>query len=317
MKPIARSFLLGGLTALLGAAVFLAAFWIYFTTKDYAGYFTRKHGTFSGAVVETAGGDSLFTKHWVKLRNTDGFTVTCGMLAPRDQSRRYPAVILMGGKATGKYAVDYALGIRDIVLIAIDYAYEPREDYTLLNILADVPDVREAIINTVPAAMLALDFLSRRPDVDTTKIVMLGYSFGAPFVPAILAHDRRPAVAAMVYGGGDVRSMVRHNVRRYRGPLMSEFVGTLGGVLLHAVEPMRYADRISPIPLIMINGSEDEQIPKENTELFFNAAHQPKKIVWLDSRHVNPRNVELTRLIVGTLTRELEAAGILGPNPLR
>ena len=76
----------------------------------------------------------------------------------------------------------------------------------------------------------------------------------------------------MVYGGGELTSMIRHNVARYESLWLSEFVGRLGGALLHALEPMKYADKISPTPLIMINGENDEQIPRYNTELFFNAA---------------------------------------------
>ena len=70
------------------------------------------------------------------------------------------------------------------------------------------------------------------------------------------------------------------------------------------LEPMRYTDKISPIPIIMINGENDEQIPRANTQLFLNAAQEPKKIIWLKSRHVRPENEELTRRIIGTLKEE-------------
>jgi dipeptidyl aminopeptidase/acylaminoacyl peptidase len=163
----------------------------------------------------------------------------------------------------------------------------------------------------VPSAILAADYLFSRPDVDTTKLVILGYSFGAPFIPAIVTHDRRAAAAVMVYGGGELTSMIRHNVARYESVWLSEFVGRLGGLLLRPLEPMRYAGRISPIPIIMINGENDEQIPRANTELFFNAAQEPKKIIWLNSRHVRPENEELTRRIIGILKEELTRLKIL------
>jgi fermentation-respiration switch protein FrsA (DUF1100 family) len=92
---------------------------------------------------------------------------------------------------------------------------------------------------------------------------------------------------------------------------MSEFVGRLGGLLLHPLEPLRYADKITPTPLIMINGLNDEQVPRYNTELFFNAAREPKKLIWLDSKHVNPRNPELTRRIIAELKEELRRLKIL------
>jgi hypothetical protein len=241
----------------------------------------------------------------------NGFSVQAGLLTPRDSSKRYPAIILLGGKATGKYAIDYALNIGSAVILALDYPYEPRESYTFWTILWDVPRARKALLDMVPSAILAADYLFSRNDVDTTRLVILGYSFGAPFVPVIVTHDRRAAGAVMVYGGGELSSMIHHNVARYESMWLSEFVGRLGGMLLRPMEPMEYADKISPTPLVMINGENDEQIPRYNTELFFNAAREPKKIIWLKSHHVRPDNEDLTRRIIATLKEEFKRLKIL------
>jgi dienelactone hydrolase len=332
IKWILKIFLL---VVVLATAVVLSI-----SFKDYTDYFRSRHGTLSEVIEKK---DTAAGKYWITLRNADGFQVECGLLLPQPDSlsswpitsspplrgrlrgghksehisdnstsQRYPAIILLGGKATGKYAIDYAFNINNVIILALDYPYEPRESYNFRTIMEDLPAVRQALIDMVPAAMLATDYLFRRSDVDTTKLVILGYSFGAPFVPVIVANDRRAAVAAMVYGGGELHSMIRHNVAQYKGPVLSEFVGFLGGaLLLRPMEPMRFADRISPIPLVMINGKNDEQIPRYNTELFFNAAREPKSIVWLESKHVNPNNPELTRQIIVTLKEELKRLGIL------
>ncbi len=289
----------------------LAAVILYYYQKDYAQYFAGRKGTLVRAGAELARTDSIFVRSWVTLTNNEGFHVDCGLLTPRNQTRRVPAVILLGGKATGKYAVDYAIDIKNVIIIAPDYPFEPRQSYTVTTFLADVPAIRRALLDMVPSVMLVLDYLWRRPDVDTSRIVLLGYSFGAPFVPCIIAHDRRPAVAAMVYGAGELRSLITYNVRRYEGEVASQCVGLLGGLLLRPLEPLRYVDRVSPTPLLMINGSDDEQIPRRNVVMLFEKAKEPKNLIWLPSHHVNPANVELTRLIVATLRKELEALGIL------
>jgi fermentation-respiration switch protein FrsA (DUF1100 family) len=245
------------------------------------------------------------------INANNGFIVQAGLLVPYDSTKKYPAIILLGGMATGKYAVDYALDIDNVVILAIDYPYEPHESYTFWTILWDVPKMRTALFDMVPSVILAEDYLFSRHDVDTTRLILLGYSFGAPIVPAIVAHDRRAAVAAMVYGGGELTSMIRHNVARYESMWLSDFVGRLGGVLLYPLEPMKYADKISPIPLVMINGENDEQIPRYNTELFFHAAKEPKKLIWLKSKHVRPDNIELTRHIITTLKEELKRLKIM------
>jgi hypothetical protein len=298
---------LSGLLIVAGAV--LVTGW-HFSFRDYAGYFEQRRGSYARAVVAPAARDSLFEKTWLTVMNKDGFTVECGILTPRSAGKRHPAIILLGGKATGKHAVEYALDVTEVIIVAVDYPYTPRETYSLTNFLGDVPAIRNALIDMVPSVMLVTDYLMAREDVDTTRIVLLGYSFGAPFVPCIIAHDRRFAVAAMVYGGGDLRSLIAHNVRRYETEAAAQCVGALAGVLLRPLEPMRYIDRVSPTPLIMINGTNDEQVPRDNAELLYKAAGEPKRITWLETRHVRPDNIELTRTIVARLRQELELQGI-------
>jgi dienelactone hydrolase len=294
---------------LVVAGTALVAAW-YFYARDYGSYFEARRGMYAGAMVRPVSRDSLVEKSWLTVKNKDGFLVECGMLTPRDDGGKHPAIIVLGGKATGKYAVDYALDITGVVIIAVEYPYTPRETYTMTNFLRDVPAIRNALIDMVPSIMLVTDYLLTRGDVDTSRIVIVGYSFGAPFVPCIVAHDRRPAVVAMVYGGGDLRFLITHNMRRYEGEGISQFVGALGGLLLRPLEPMRYIGRVTPTPLIMINGTNDEQVPRRSAELLYNAAGEPKTITWLESRHVRPDNVELTAMIVAQLKRELEKRGV-------
>ncbi len=286
---------------------------LYVGGLDYNGYFDSAKGKLVEARVTHFGSDSVFDRNWLFLANDRGLRVDCGMLLPAGEARgrRYPAVILLGGKATGKHAIDYALDIRNVIIVAPDYPYTPRESYTFTEFLADIPEMRSAALAMVPSVMLLTDYLWQRPDVDTTRLILLGYSFGAPFVACIATHDRRAAAVAMVFGGGDLYRVIRHNVRRYRGPVASEFVALTGTVLLRPLEPLRYVSRISPIPLIMINGSEDRQIPPKYAKMLFNKARQPKSIVWLDARHVNPKNVDLTKLIIATLKAELVKMNLL------
>lgn len=290
--------------------VAIVAGWYYYSRDDSA-YFAARKGLLVRTKTIPDRIDSVFSRSWLTLTSNSGMQVECGLLAPRVISQRLPAIVLLGGKATGKYAIDYVPNIGGVIIVAVDYPYEPRPSYTLREFLADVPEMRQALLDMVPSVMLVIDYLARRSDVDSSRIVVLGYSFGAPFVPCILAHDRRPALAAMVYGGGDMFSLIEHNVRRYENAAVSKFIGLIGGFLLHPLEPLRYAERISPIPFIMINGTDDELIPRKNVELVYEQAKQPKKIVWLGSGHVRPDKVELTKQIMTTLEQELRRLNIL------
>ena len=286
----------------------------YFSLRDYDAEFALLKGKLVAASLEPAGTSPEGTRHWLTLKSDHGLTANCGLLLPSEPKGRFPAIVLLGGKATGKYAIDYALGVRNVIIVAPDYPYTPRDSYTVLEALTDLPAIRRALFDMVPSVELLMDYLWTREDVDTGKVVMLGYSFGAPYVPYLASHDRRFKAAVMVDGGGNLGSMIRHNVRRYEGPVFSSFFGFLSGLLLRPLEPLRFIHGVSPTPLVMINGTYDEQVPRRNTEMLFAAAGAPKRLIWLPSRHVNPRDTALTRSIIYTLSGELTRLGIL-PSP--
>lgn len=163
------------LLVLVGLVLILA--W-YLYTKDYSGYFQSTKGRLTEVREKVAEGNVYFKKSWLTISNERGFAVECGILVPRGEPKRYPAFILLGGKTTGRHAIDYAIDIRDVILIAVDYPYEPRDSYTVLQFLKDVPAIRTALFDMVPSVMLVTDYLWQRSDVDTARVVLLGYSFG-------------------------------------------------------------------------------------------------------------------------------------------
>jgi dienelactone hydrolase len=163
----------------------------------------------------------------------------------------------------------------------------------------------------VPSVMLAVDHVSRLPLVDTNRVILVGYSFGSPFVPSMMAVDLRIDVGVMAYGGGEVSSLIYHNVRRTEGPGFSALIGAAASVLLRPIEPVRFAPLIAPRTALMINGTDDERIPRENVDALWMALEAPKEQVWIESAHVHPTNVELTRMIIGEMKQALERKGIL------
>ncbi|HYS94258.1 MAG TPA: alpha/beta hydrolase, partial [Candidatus Acidoferrales bacterium] len=79
------------------------------------------------------------------------------------------------------------------------------------------------------------------------------------------------------------------------------------------LEPTRYIARIAPRPLLMVNGARDSLIPRANVDALYEAARQPKDILWVRSEHVQPDETELIGAVSGWIAAWLAKRGLLPP----
>lgn len=140
----------------------------------------------------------------------------------------------------------------------------------------------------------ALDYVSSRPEVDPERVGVLGKSMGAAI--AIRGAAVLPQLKAVVSDSPypSLRDSIEVGVRR-RGPLglwplrpIAVFLGTMTiGVDPELVRPIDDVDKISPRPLLILHGGQDELIPSDTGERLFAAAAEPK-FLWYapDASHV-------------------------------
>lgn len=249
-------------------------------------------------VLETIDGHQILK---VILEDDRGLQVTAHIKVPGEGEPPYPALLLLGGARTGRHTLDYLPATRGVILLAIDYPYTgKRSGLGVLEFIAALPEIRRAIIRTVPASMLAMDYLVARSDVDPDQIALVGGSLGALFAPAVGATDTRFAAVVLLFGGGDVQSLLEVNIRDDLGPLTRP-AAWLGKILTCAVEPLDHVGAIAPRPLLLINGDEDLGIPERNARMLFAAANKPKTQRWIEAGHLNIRDEAFHHLV----TREL------------
>src|SRR5436189_173818 len=62
--------------------------------------------------------------------------------------------------------------------------------------------------------------------------------------------------------------------------------------------PERYAARIAPRSIVMVNGVDDPQMPRAAVQSLYDAARQPKTLVWLRTGHLMPGDTTLIRALV-------------------
>ena len=143
-----------------------------------------------------------------------------------------------------------------------------------------------------------LDYLAARPEIDSKRIGLAGVSLGAIIGTVVSGVDTRIKAAVLISGGGDWGLILK---------TLSSRNATVGGrstsafksvnwadlsLMLAPEDPLTFAPHIAPRPVLMLGGRRDTTIvPKAQQELF-DAARQPKQIVWYPQYgHVPPPEV--------------------------
>jgi dienelactone hydrolase len=213
---------------------------------------------------------------------------------------RLPLAVILGGHYTGRQAARMLGGTQGVVVAALSYPYEgsPRPD--VLTFLRDIPRIRGAFLDTPPAVMLALDYLLRRPDVDTSRVEAIGVSLGAPFICIAGSLDTRVTRVWALHGSGGSYTPLKANMRKAIpfDPLRALAAG-MANVIINGprLDPVRWVPRISPRPFVMVNASGDERLPRAAIEALYAAAREPKELVWMPGLHVHADRETIEQLV--------------------
>lgn len=283
-------------------------------TRDWRDQFVTGRGELVLATEHILVEDEGHSLLHFRLADDGRLHIQGNLRVPSSDGGPYPVLLILGGLRTGRETLAYLGPSEGVILAAIDYPYEgPRHRLSKWEIVPNLPAMRRALLDTPPAAMLVVDYLLRRPDVDPERIVLVGGSLGALFAPAV-ALDERISAVALVLGGADLQGLARANLKApaHLRPLALWLVSVLAG----PVEPARHVGRIAPRPLLMINATEDAAIPTRKARLLHEAAGEPKSVRWISAGHVNVRDLEFGRLVVRELVDWLVAHDLAPPQAL-
>lgn len=260
----------------------------------------------------------------VRLTSSSGLTVEVGIRRPAGAERpdeivRRPLFLVLGGHERGKAAGDLLTDTHGNVFAFLEYPFDGDHRASGLAAVAQVPAIRRAFYDIPPAVHLALDYLLQRPDVDPTRVELVGASFGTPFAIIAAARDGRVTRLWLAHGGGDPYALIARGLERDIGfaPARAT-VAALATLLISGPRfaPERWIAQVSPRPVVMLNAEDDEKIPRRSVELLWEAARAPKELVWLPGLHMQGNRPDvLERLLAEVLTRAEAPAGATAPAP--
>lgn len=223
----------------------------------------------------------------------------------REPGRRHPLAILVVGLETGRDAVDLIDGHDDVVVFGMDYPFEGAFDPSGWGGIPAAFSLRGMAFATVRHLHIALDWLTRLPEVDTSDVTMVAVSFGVFTGVRAAAEDQRITRLAVVQGGGMIDLVIEENSERLGVPLPAWLSGKLGLGVLSPFEPTDHVGAIAPRPFILVSGESDRFFPKESVQSLWDAAGEPKEWVRHEGPHVMPDERALIRELTNVLARRL------------
>ncbi len=143
-----------------------------------------------------------------------------------------------------------------------------------------------------------LDYLATRPDINKTKLGLVGISLGAIIGTVTAGVEPRLKATALVSGGGDWALILKSlavrggdvggkSTRTFKDADWARLSATLA-----PEDPLTFAPHVAPRPLLLIGGRKDTTIVPQATQELYEAAREPKQIVWFAPYgHVPPPEV--------------------------
>lgn len=140
------------------------------------------------------------------------------------------------------------------------------------------------VIQNVVDLRRAIDFAEARDDLDSRRVAYLGFSMGAFLGVPFVALDERVRAACFALGGAGLFHFLIRQVE-------------LGDrddqeVVAQLVDPLHWAGRIAPRPVLQVNSRTDEIVPAALGHMLQGALGEPKRALWFDGPHgVMPTDV--------------------------
>ena len=233
----------------------------------------------AATVKEEAKQDADHFLQRLALTSASGETVPALFRRPKTDGI-YPCVLLLHGLGSKKEDMSSmfgrALADKGIASLALDAPDHGERKPAGAQPPAQNPmRFLQVMRGGITDYRIAVDYLKTRKDVDSARIGLLGYSMGAMMGSILSGVDDRVKATVLCVGGDVVRSFADRIPPAFREQA-------------ETVAPSNFVGHISPRPVLMINGKQDQLVNEVAAKALHDAAKDPKEIIWADAGHMLP-----------------------------
>ena len=229
-----------------------------------------------------------------------------------------PVLFILGGLETGFDSVQHVSDIGDNILVGYNWPINSKLPKGI-SILTESPSIYKGIYKSPGQIAKAIEWVSDQSWSEKEKISLLGFSIGAIASPAVqhIIENRgltNIGWTVLAYGGTNIGQLVNSNPNikpKWAKPLF----GWIIQLLFNPIDPKEHLEYISG-NFLLINGKDDEFIPKESSSLMQKLTPSPKNIILLDGKHmgVGEKQKELLSIIIKETRMWLKQNGAINPN---
>ena len=233
-------------------------------------------------------------------------------------SHPLPVLFILGGLETGFDSVQHVSDIGNNILVGYNWPINSKLPKGI-SILTESPSIYKGIYKSPGQIAKALEWVSNQSWAEKEKISLLGFSIGAIASPAVqhIIENRgltNIGWTVLAYGGTNIGQLVNSNPNikpKWAKPLF----GWIIQLLFNPIDPKEHLEYISG-NFLLINGKDDEFIPKESSSLMQKLTPSPKNIILLDGKHmgVGEKQKELLSIIIKETKMWLKQNGAINPN---
>jgi dipeptidyl aminopeptidase/acylaminoacyl peptidase len=216
----------------------------------------------------------------VSFTSEDGISLKGWLVKPDKPKPKYPAIIICHGVGANKSdftELAVSLSRRGYFVLLFDFRAHGESSGSRTSLgYHEQKDI-----------VAALGFLKGRPEINTKRIGIYGFSMGGS--TAILSAANTGAFAAVVVDSAftSLRDQARDAITGfYHLPALPFFRLSILGYELYfqtrvdKISPVSVIFKIAPAPVLIIAGEGDRLIPADNGRKLYAAAREPKEI-WI------------------------------------
>lgn len=199
-------------------------------------------------------------------------------------NERLPLLFVFGGFEEAGKTLELLKPKEKIIFVSFDYPFDAPRRFRFPKSLIDGIKFRKSIQETLEGISLLTTHLFNRPEIDPTRVGILGASFGCPFAVSAAAHDPRLSVLILIHGFADIAATVQHRLdsswRRRLGPLTAPLAWISAHLIQLILNPPRPEIDASKLnsnqKVFVLEALEDEFIPSNSRALLWESLLKSK-----------------------------------------